>query len=93
MINLSNFTQNLVKHKVNLNAYWCSEFMLELENNFDDEEKGNCNMILFHIFLFPPNMIYGLIIFLDHYRGHNCAEMYFVMHFLLSFGFGFYSCY
>jgi hypothetical protein len=41
-----------MKHKVNLNAYWCSEFMLELKNNFDDEKKGYCNVILLHIFLF-----------------------------------------
>jgi hypothetical protein len=30
-------------------------------------------------------------LFLDHCKGHNCAEMYFVMHFRLNFGFGFYN--
>ncbi len=29
MIHLFNFTQNLMKHKVNLNAYWCSKRNLD----------------------------------------------------------------
>jgi hypothetical protein len=63
--------------------------MLGLENNFD-EEHGYYNMILLHIFLFYPTW-YGLIMFLNHYKGYTCANMCLVIHFWLGFTFDFYS--
>jgi hypothetical protein len=49
MVNLSNFIQNIVKHKVNLDTYWCSEncFTQILEPTFTTIELNVETKFLF----------------------------------------------
>jgi hypothetical protein len=65
-----------------------SSSKLELEISFDGEENGCYNIILFPIFCFPI-----IILFLNLHKDTNCANMYIVVHFFLTFTSDFYNCY
>jgi hypothetical protein len=60
------------------------KLMLKLDISLDGEEHLFYSVVCFMFFLFYP-IWYGLILFLDHYKGHNCIHMCYTMHFLLSF--------
>jgi hypothetical protein len=49
--------------------------ILELENNFDEEEQRHYNVVLFHVF-FIYLIRCGVILFSNHYRGNTYANIY-----------------
>jgi len=76
---LSSFEKDGEAHAGVINQFWWRRTLIL-----------QCNFVSFFCF-FP--IWYGLIPFSNHYKGNNCVDMYFMMHFVLSFTFDFYSCY
>jgi hypothetical protein len=55
-------------------------------------KKIDNRMYFCFMFFVLPNMIWSDYVS-DHYKSYNCAYMYSIMHFWLSFTSNFYSCY